>query len=100
VSIGNTHSNSYGDSIGNSERDSYSYADTHTHTNTYGHGTTYRDSHRYADSVANRHVNPDCDSHRYTDRHAGPDHTERAWLQSAGFTNGGPVMGWSDFKQH
>jgi hypothetical protein len=26
-----------------------------------------------------------------------PDHTQRAWLQSAGSTNGGPLMGRGDF---
>jgi hypothetical protein len=102
VSLGYANSNSYGDTIGNSERDSYSYADTHSNTNTNsnGHCTTYRDSYRYPNTVANRHANPDCDSHRYAYRHAGPDHTQRAWLQSAGFTHGGPLMGRGDFKQH
>jgi hypothetical protein len=90
VSLGYAHSNSYDDT----------HSNTNTNSNPYGHCTTYRDSYRYPNTVANRHANPDCDSHRYAYRHAGPDHTQRAWLQSAGFTHGGPLMGRGDFKQH
>jgi hypothetical protein len=97
--IDNAHSDSYGNS-GNSNCDSEHNTDAYTDSNSDGHGTTYRDSYRYPDTNANRHANPDCDSHRYTFRHAGPDHTQRTWLQSAGFTDGGPLMGRGDFKQH
>jgi hypothetical protein len=92
VPLGYAHSYSYRNSEGNPD----SNAHPHDNPNSYGHGTTYRDSYRYTDTVANRHANPDFDSHGY----AGPDHTQRAWLQSAGFTDGGPLMGRGDFKQH
>ena len=87
-------------SYAHSYRESYANPYADINPNTDGHGTTYRDSHPYIDTNANGHPNPDCDSHRYTYCHAGPDRTQRAWLQRAGFTNGGPFMGRGTFKQH
>ena len=52
----------------------------------------------YSDTNGNADI--DCDSHRDAYPKAGPDHTPRAWPQSARSTNGGPLMGWGDFKQH
>jgi hypothetical protein len=111
VPIGNAHSYANSYSHGNTDRDSYSYSYSYPYTNanldSYAHRYTYcnpdsdangdtdRDSHSYPYANAE----PDCDSHRYAYAHAGPDHTQRAWLQSAGFANGGPLMDRGDFEQ-
>ena len=95
--IGYTHPHSYGTTTdayahGNSNSDCYSNG------NCYGDGDcdTNTTDNSYADADANRHANPDCDSYRY----AKARHTQRAWLQSTGFADGGPLMGRRDLKQH
>jgi hypothetical protein len=92
VPIGYTHPHSYGITDCDSYSDSDSHACTYSHTYTYTHSNGTTDANSYADANAN----PDCDAHRY----AGPNHTQRAWLQSAGFADGGPLMGRRDLKQH
>jgi hypothetical protein len=92
VPIRYANSYSYGNTIGDSDRDSDTYPNSHCDTNTTDNS--------YADANANRHANADCDSHRYTYRYAGRHHAQRAWLQSAGFADGGPLMGRRDLKQH
>ena len=69
-----------------------SYTDGNSDRNTYTHTNCYSDAYTYTNS------DPDCDSHCYAYSHAGPDHTQRPWLQSAGSTKGRPLMDRSDFK--
>jgi hypothetical protein len=105
-------------SIGNADSDANSYSHTDGYSNTYSYGDTYTYSygdtytHRYAycdpDSYTYGNADRDSYSYPYTDanrdgyahRYAGPDHTRRARLQSAGFANGGPLMDRGDFEQH
>jgi hypothetical protein len=107
VPIANAHSSA--NSHGNTERNANPYGDTYTDANanfdsittdTYAHCNKYTNSNANSDFNSNTNADPDCDSHRNAYPHAGPDHTQRAWLQSAGWTNGGPLMDRSDFKQH
>ena len=69
MSIGSAHSNCSSDtnSYGNTDRDCYSYPYTDANRDSY--------------------------SHRYAYTHAGPDHTQRAWLQS-----GWNLIGVADFN--
>ena len=82
--------NSYTD--GNSDRNTY------THTNCYPDAYTYTNSDSNGQCDSHRNADPDCDFHCYAYSHAGPDHTQRPWLQSAGSTKGRPLMDRSDFK--
>jgi hypothetical protein len=83
------------------------YSDAYAYLDSYAHRYTYCDSDANGNSRANGNTHsypytnaePDCDSHRYAYPHTGPDHTQRTWLQSAGFANGGPFMDRADFEQ-
>jgi hypothetical protein len=100
VPLGYAHSHGDTDANPDPNANNYTQSDSNADSNPYSHRDTYTNTNSYADTDANRHADPDCDSHSYTYRHAGPDHTQRAWLQSAGFADGGSLMGRGDFKQH
>jgi hypothetical protein len=96
VPIGNAHPNpnryshrrTYSEPNSNANRDSSSYPYTNADRHTYG----------YSNSDASTDGDPYSYSYQYPD--AGPDHTQCAWLQGAGSTNGRPLMDRGGFKHH
>lgn len=87
MSLDYAHAYSDRDSVANINTDSTA-TDADSYSVAIGDSERHSDRYTYPDTDANRHANPDCDSHRYTYRHAGPNHTQRAWLQSTGFADG------------
>jgi hypothetical protein len=91
-----THSYCYANCNADTHGNPYSYADANPNNNANVH--TY--SYCYTNCNINSNGDPDCYSNSDGYAHARPGHAQRAWLQSAGSTHGGPVMGRGDFKQH
>ena len=79
------HSNGNTDTDSKSDKDSiancYAYADANTDTNPNIDFNAYTNA--TAHCVSDRNAHPDCDSHGYAYTHAGPNHAQCAWLQSA-----------------